>query len=146
MKIYQYDVRKGNTIETAVVVPFSSESRVEEIAINHLEGADEVIVTVWKYGKQVETLSFLPKVEEVAVEEVIAEEVAVEEVVVEEVTVEDIKTFKNNSHLFEWYCKPRFGTVSCQLVEGSRPVKKKIFKDEIGQYIKIGKEKIYYTE
>ena len=136
MKIYQYDVRKGNKIETAVVVPFTSESRVEEIAMNHLEGADEVIVTVWKYGKQVETLSFLPKVEEVAVEEVIAEEVA----------VEDIKTFKNNSHLFEWYCKPRFGTVSCQLVEGSRPVKKKIFKDEIGQYIKIGKEKIYYTE
>lgn len=63
MKIYQYDIRVGNKIETAVVVPFASESRIEGIANNLLVNAEEVIMTVWQNGEKLDTKSFTKEVE-----------------------------------------------------------------------------------
>ena len=125
MKIYQYDVRKGNKIETAVVVPYSSDSRIKEIAMNHLDGNDEVIVTVWENGSKIETLSFLNEVEEVEVEDV------------------KIKKLNKASDVFDWACEPRYGEVSCMLVGGKRPVKRKVKNDEFGSYIEEKKVKYY---
>ena len=125
MKIYQYDVRKGNKIETAVVVPYSSDSRIKEIAMNHLDGNDEVIVTVWENGSKIETLSFLNEVEEVEVEDV------------------KIKKLNKASDVFDWACEPRYGEVSCMLVDGKRPIKRKVKNDEFGSYIEEKKVKYY---
>ena len=125
MKIYQYNVRKGNKIETATVVSYTSDSRIKEIAMNHLDGNDEVIVTVWENGSKIETLSFLNEVEEVEVEDV------------------KIKKLNKASDVFDWACEPRYGEVSCMLVDGKRPVKRKVKNDEFGSYIEEKKVKYY---
>ena len=125
MKIYQYDVRKGKKIETAIVVPYTSDSRIKEIAMNHLEGNEEVIVTVWENGSKIETLSFLNEVEEVEVEDV------------------KIKKLNKASDVFDWACEPRYGEVSCMLVDGKRPIKRKVKNDEFGSYIEEKKVKYY---
>ena len=125
MKIYQYNVRKGNKIETAAVVSYTSDSRIKEIAMNHLDGNDEVIVTVWENGSKIETLSFLNEVEEVEVEDV------------------KIKKLNKASDVFDWACEPRYGEVSCMLVDGKRPIKRKVKNDEFGSYIEEKKVKYY---
>ena len=112
---------EGSDIDTKLIVT----PTFKEIAMNHLDGNDEVIVTVWENGSKIETLSFLNEVEEVEVEDV------------------KIKKLNKASDVFDWACEPRYGEVSCMLVDGKRPVKRKVKNDEFGSYIEEKKVKYY---